>query len=102
MALGTTSPFRPAGTVGLTVGSVPVNIAIEGSGESIVVTNTTNGLIYVRFGSDASVMATTADMPVLPASRVILSVNRLITHAAAFSPTSSGLVLFSIGDGSTV
>src|ERR1700761_8994877 len=102
MPLGSISPFRPTATVGLSVGSVSANIALQGGGESVVVTNPTNGLIYVRFGADPGVAATTSDMPVLSSSRAILSVNRLITHAAAFSPTSSGLVLFSLGDGSIV
>jgi hypothetical protein len=39
-------------------------------------------------------------MPILGSSRLILSVNSLISHAAAVSPSGSGNVLFSRGDGS--
>jgi hypothetical protein len=67
-----------------------------------VVTNSSAVLVYVRFGSDTTVTATTADMPVLAGSRVILSVNSLIRYAAAITPSGSGTVLFSRGDGSTL
>jgi hypothetical protein len=39
-------------------------------------------------------------MPILPSSRLILSVNSLITYAAAVTPSGSGTILFSRGDGS--
>jgi hypothetical protein len=45
-------------------------------------------------------MASTVDMPVLASSRLILSVNSLISYAAAISPSGSGSILFSRGDGS--
>jgi hypothetical protein len=59
-------------------------------------------LAYVRFGSDPSVAASIADMPVLPNSRLILSVNSLITYAAAVMQSGSGNIMFSRGDGSIV
>lgn len=100
MPLGSVSPFRPTGTASVSVGSASAAVALSGGGDSVVVTNTTTGLIYVRFGSDPSVTATTADMPVLGLGSVILSVNSLITYAAAMSPTATGTVLFTRGDGS--
>jgi len=39
-------------------------------------------------------------MPVLGSSKVILSINSLITHAAAIIPSGSGTIYFSRGDGS--
>jgi len=54
----------------------------------------------VRFGADQTVAATNADMPVLPNTRVMLSVNSLIAYAAAVLAAGSGTVLFSRGDGS--
>jgi hypothetical protein len=68
----------------------------------VVVTNTTNALVYFRFGSDSSVTATTSDMPILAGSKLILSVNSLISYAAAISPSGSGNILFSRGDGSFI
>ena len=100
MPLGSVSPFRPTGTISVSVGSVSANVALSGGGDSVVVTNTTSALAYIRFGSDATVAASTADMPILANSRLILSVNSLISYAAAISPTGSGSILFSRGDGS--
>ena len=102
MPLGSVSPFRPTGTVSVSVGSTSTNAPLAGGGDSVVVTNTASALAYIRFGSDPTVAATTADMPILPTSRLILSVNSLITYAAVVAPSGSGLVLFSRGDGSFV
>lgn len=100
MPLGSVSPFRPTGTISVSVGSVSANAPLSGGGDSVVVTNTTSALAYVRFGSDVTVTASTADMPILAGSRVILSINSLIVYAAAISPSGSGSILFSRGDGS--
>lgn len=102
MPLGSVSPFRPTGTISVSVGTVSANAPLSGGGDSIVVTNTTASLVYIRFGSDPTVTASTADMPILAGSRLILSINSLISYAAAISPSGSGAVLFSRGDGSFV
>jgi hypothetical protein len=102
MPLGSVSPFRPTGTVGVSVGSVSANTPLSGAGDSVVVTNAATALAYIRFGSDPSIAAATGDMPVLAGDRIILSVNSLISYGAAISPAGSGSVLFSRGDGSIV
>jgi hypothetical protein len=102
MPLGSATPFRPTGTISVSVGSVSANAPLSGGGDSIVVTNTSSALAYVRFGSDSTVTASTADMPILAGSRLILSINSLISYAAAISPSGSGIILFSRGDGSFV
>lgn len=102
MPLGSVSPFRPTGTISVSVGSVSANTPLSGGGDSVVVTNITSALAYVRFGSDSTVTASTADMPVLAGSRLILSINSLISYGAAISPSGSGAILFSRGDGSFV
>lgn len=102
MPIGSVSPFRPTGTVSVSAGGVSVSARLSGGGDSIVVTNTSTGLAYIRFGSDPTVTATTADMPILANDRLILSVNSLITFVAAISPSGSGTILFSRGDGSIV
>jgi len=100
MAIGATSAFRPTGTVSLNAGTTSASLRLGGGGETVVVTNTTSYLAYVRFGSDATVVASTADMPVLPNSRAVLSVNPLISYVAALLTGGSGSVLFTRGDGS--
>jgi hypothetical protein len=102
MPSGSISPFRPTGTVTVAAGSVSTNAPLAGGGDSVVVTNTSSVLGFIKFGSNATVVATTTDMPVLAGSRVILSVNQLITYAAALTPSGSGAILFSRGDGSTL
>lgn len=100
MPLGSISPFRSTGTVGVVGSSTSANTSLSGGGDSVVVTNVSNGLAYVRFGSDSTLAASIADMPILPNSKAILSVNSLITYAAAMLPVGSGSILFSRGDGS--
>jgi hypothetical protein len=102
MPIGSVSPFRHTGTVGVSVGASSSSVALSGGGDTIVATNTTTSLAYIRFGSDPTVAASTSDMPVLPGSRLILSINSLISYAAAISPSGSGSILFSRGDGSFV
>jgi hypothetical protein len=100
MAIGSTMPFRPTGTVSLAAGTTSTSVALLGGGDSIVVTNLAASLAYVRFGADPSVAATSADMPVLPNARVMLGVNSLIGYAAAMVVSGSGTVLMTRGDGS--
>jgi hypothetical protein len=102
MPIGSVSPFRPTGTVSVSVGNVSANVRLSGGGDSVVVTNATSVLAYVKFGSDPTVTASTADMPILANSKLILSVNSLISYAALIAPSGSGTVLFSRGDGSIV
>jgi hypothetical protein len=102
MPLGSVSPFRPTGTVTLSAGAISANVVLSGGGDSVVVTNTSSSLAYVRFGSDPTLEAAATDMPVLAGTCMILSVNSLISYAAAISPSGSGNVLFSRGDGSFI
>lgn len=102
MAIGSITPFRPTGTVSLAAGTSSSAIALEGGGESVVITNTSTSLAYVRFGADPSVSATSADMPILANSRVMLSANSLVTYAAGVLATGTGAVLFTRGDGSFI
>ena len=102
MTIGSVSPFRPTGTVSVPVSNVSANTPLSGGGDSVVVTNATTALGYVRFGSDMTVTASAADMPVLGGARIILSINSLISYVAAISPSGSGSILFSRGDGSII
>jgi hypothetical protein len=100
MANGSIMPFRPAGTVSWSSTQGTLNVALAGGGDSVVVTNLSASLAYVRFGSDANVAATAADMPVLPNTCVMLGVNSLIAYAAVMLVSGAGTVLFTRGDGS--
>jgi hypothetical protein len=102
MAVGSVTPFRPTGTVSLSVGTSSATVALAGGGDSIVVTNITASLAYVRFGADLSISASVTDMPVMANSKVMLSANALVNFAAAILTTGSGAILFTRGDGSYV
>ena len=102
MAIGSITPFRPTGTASINASTSPSAVALTGGGDTVVVTNATTSLAYVRFGADPSISATSVDMPVLPNSRVMLTVNSLVTHAAVVLVSGTGTVLFTRGDGSFV
>ena len=57
MATGSVTPFHPTGTVSLSAGITSASVQLAGGGDSVVVTNTTSSLAYVRFGADPSVTA---------------------------------------------
>ncbi len=100
MSIGSTMPFRPTGTVILSASTASSNVPLIGGGESVVVTNTSSSLAYIRFGADGTLIASAADMPVLPNSHIMLGVNSLISYAAAILTSGSGSVLLTRGDGS--
>ena len=101
MATGSVTPFRPTGTVSISAGTTSTSVRLGGGGDSVVVTNITASLAYVRFGADPSVTASTTDMPVLPNAHVMLAVNSLITiRCHAYWLSGNGAVLLTRGDGS--
>jgi len=100
MAVGSVTPFHPTGTVPISATTTSTSVQLAGGGDSVVVTNTTSSLAYVRFGADPSVTASVGDMPVLPNTRAMLAVNYLITYAAAILGSGTGTVLLTRGDGS--
>lgn len=102
MPTGSVSPFRPTGTTSLAAGAISSNIPLVGGGDTVVVTNASASLAFVRFGSDSGVVATVADLPVLANSRVIVSINSLIGYGAAVVPAGSGTIYFSRGDGAVI
>jgi hypothetical protein len=99
MPSGSITPFRPTGTATLSATTSSAAVALAGGGDSVVVTNTTASLAYVRFGSDATVSASNADMPIMANSQVMLAVNFLVTYAAVILATGSGTLMFTRGDG---
>ncbi len=100
MAIGSITPFGATGTASLSASTSSAAVPLIGGGDSVVVTNISASLAYVRFGGDPSVSASTADMPVLANSRVMLSVNSLVNYAAAILNAGAGTILFTRGNGS--
>ena len=103
MSIGSSQPFRPAGTVAINATSTPTNNQLIGEGETILVTNAATDVAFVRFGADVSVTAsTTGDLPVLPGTCSLVGVNTLIKYAAAVLTSGSGQIYFTVGDGSSI
>jgi hypothetical protein len=102
MTIGSIQPFYPTGTATVAASTTPASIALAGGGETVLVTNATTALAFIRFGADASVVANNADMPVLPGSKLLLGINGLICYASILLATGTGEVYFSRGDGSVV
>ena len=103
MSIGSSQPFRPAGTATINATTTAASVRIDGEGETILVTNAATDVAFVRFGADAGVTAaTTADLPVLPGTCILIGVNTLIKYAAAVLSSGSGQVYFTIGDGSSI
>jgi hypothetical protein len=86
----------------MTVNTVSSNIQLAGAGETLLITNPTSSLAYIRFGSDPSVQCTTLDTPLLPNSKILLRCGPLVLYCAAMLGSGSGLIMFTRGDGSNI
>jgi hypothetical protein len=100
LSTGAVIPFAPVATVAMASGTVSTNIQLAGSGETLLITNLASSIAYVRFGSDATVLATTSDTPVLPNSKILLRCGPIVSYCAAVLTSGAGSVLFTRGDGS--
>jgi hypothetical protein len=94
------SPFQPVATVTMAASTVSVNVQLAGSGASLLITNPTASLAYVKFGADPALQATATDMPILPNSRILIQCGTLVTYCAAILAVGSGAVLVTRGHGS--
>jgi hypothetical protein len=102
LSLGAANPFQPAATVALPSSTVSSNAQLAVGGDSVLITNPTSSLLYVRFGSDPTVQATTGDTPILPNSKILLRCGPLVSYFATILAAGSGTVMFTRGDGSSV
>lgn len=102
MSIGSSLPFSPAGTVSLAATTASASQQLAGGGETMLVTNATNSLAFVRFGADPGVVATFADLPILPGNRALIKVNSLISYAAGVLSVGAGSIYFTRGEGSVI
>jgi hypothetical protein len=101
LATGSVQPFKPSGTTLIAATTVTGFIPLVGGGDDVLVTNAGTTLAFVAFGTDSTVtVAATAGTPVLPGSKLLLSVGPLITTAAAIMATGAANVYFTKGNGS--
>jgi hypothetical protein len=102
LSLGAANAFQPSATVTVASSTASANAPLAAGGESVLITNPNSALLYVRFGSDPTVQATTGDTPVLPNSRILLRCGPLVSHFATILASGSGSVMFTRGDGSNI
>ena len=99
MSTGSTQPFRVSGTAGLAAGTTSANVPLLGQGEAVLVFNASAAIAFIRFGMDATIVASTADTPVPPNARMLIHAGNFAVTAAALLSGGSGTVYFTRGDG---
>jgi hypothetical protein len=100
MASGSIAAFNPEATVSLTAGTASLAVAIAGSGPSLLVFNASSSTAFLRLGATTALTATTADLPVPAASRVLLGIGATVAAAAVILETGTGPVFLTRGAGS--
>src|ERR1700735_365008 len=98
--MGASNAFQPSATSTIASSTISSNVPLAGGGESVLITNPTTSVAYVRFGSDPTVQATTADTPILPNSRILLRCGPLVSYCAVILGSGSGAIMLPHGDGS--
>lgn len=99
---GSLQTFTPAYGNGdsLTAGATSASLEIDSSANrpSVVITNDGDDIVYVRTG-DSSVVATTADYPILGKNQVSISKDHRHTHIAIIAPVGTPIVHAIAGNG---
>lgn len=102
MTVGSVNPAKPAGTVALTTSvGASVNARLPDVGDSLVITNTTSGVVFAKCGPQASAAATEADYPILPNSRALMAAGPYVNFVAIYAPSGAtgGTVYATVIDG---
>jgi hypothetical protein len=100
MASGSIAAFNPESTVSIAAGTTSTAVALGGSGPSLLVYNGSNSTAFLRLGATTTLTATTSDMPVPAASRILLGVSATVAAAAVILDTGTGPVFLTRGSGS--
>ena len=99
MATGSTQPLMVSATATLAAGTNSSAAALVGTGEAVLVYNAASAVAFIRFGMDDTVVATSADMPIPPASRMLIHAGDFSKTVAAILASGSGTLYFSRGQG---
>lgn len=100
MASGSIAAFNPEATVSLAATTTSAATALGGSGPSLLVYNASSSTAFLRLGATTVLTAALTDLPVPPASRVLLSVGATVAAAAVILSSGSGTVYLTRGSGS--
>ncbi len=93
------NPFTPGSTVSRTVTATTARVALPSlAGNQVrVASPATNTVAFIKFG-DATVEAVGTDMPILPGTVEVFTVQPSFTNVAAIGTTGTTLY-FTAGDG---
>lgn len=93
------NPFTPASTVSRSVTATTANVALPGlTGNQVrVASSADNAIAFIRFGA-STVEAAVTDMPILPGTVEVFTVQPSMSHVAAIGTTGTTLY-FTAGDG---
>jgi hypothetical protein len=99
MSTGSTQPFRPALTATIAASTTAAYTSIAGHGEAVLVTNTSASVAFIRFGTDSTVTASAADMPIPANARMLMHCGNIASTASVVLALGTGTVYVSRGDG---
>jgi hypothetical protein len=100
MASGSIAAFSPEATVSVAASTTSEAVALGGTGPSLLVYNGSNSTAFLTLGATTALVATTAELPVPPASQVLLGIGATIKAAAVILNTGTGPVFLTRGSGS--
>lgn len=100
MAIGSSLPFRPAGTASVAGSTSAASTTLTGGGSSVLVFNAAAATAFVKFGVEGMDPASASDLPIPPGARMLVDAGRLVTEASALLAAGTGAVYFTRGDGS--
>jgi hypothetical protein len=96
------TPFRPAdgSTVSINVAATTANVQVSASTgvQQVRIMNNGTATVWIRFGTDNTVAATTSHMPVGPGTTEVLS-HQGPLWVAAIAAGATGLIYFTPGEG---
>lgn len=101
MSIGSTQPFRPAGTVSAAASTTAGAVALAGGGSAVLVYNAAGSTAFFRLGGASGLTASAADTPVPPGARMLVGAGPFVTNAAVVLTSGTGTVYFTLGDGDT-
>ncbi|ABQ31492.1 MULTISPECIES: hypothetical protein [Acidiphilium] len=98
MTVGSVNPFNPAGTVAIAATSTSASTALPAKGDTVVVTNPTASLAFVRVGNGPQ-SASEGDMPVPAGTRARIFAGPYVNQIGAVMPGGSGTIYATVGNG---
>ena len=101
MSIGANPPFRPSGTVSLSVSIASAIVALPVGGDSLLVSNANTDYVFVRLGGPNAVATIGSDTPIAAGQRLLLHCPAVVSYMAVIANSGTGTVFATRGDGVT-